>query len=273
MSRLFFSIVGLSLCLGSGLQAQQRGFQMENRAVASASSHGARATAHSSSDSSHVPVGAAPVHVSDWTADMPSAQQAALRIAREQQWGVTSMAIPSYLKHAGLGLGSGQGVLVTSVMPGSAAAMAGLQVGESIVEIDSQPWEASQPLPTLRDIPHSLLVLGSEGLREVPISHGWVPEPAFGSADELLLNALDFTGIIPPQFAGQFGGIGAAAMLSPVRSLAVSEADGLLHVSAVVVCDGVEQRVELRGTRGQVLRQLRTLSVEIQHALAPQLGF
>ncbi len=268
MSRILFVLAGIGLCVAGSLQAQPPRGDGLSTAASSSNLGGISAISSTASLVSDLAV--------EGQDELASLHAQVRRRSLELQWGVMTMELPGYLRHEGLGLGPDQGILVTRVIPGTPAAVAGLRQGELIIEVDGVPTGGCHGLPGLGEAPRQLLGASNEGLREIQVSIdmglpnmglGWAPELAWMTeADAMAGEALG--GFSMPQVPGWLG----SQVQSPVRSLAVSEANGRMSVSAIVACGGGEKRVELRGSRAEIVQQLQTLPLEVQQALAVQLG-
>ena len=282
MSRLLFALAGLGLCVVSTLQAQSPRDDRASVAIAapstSGAAHGGASAGTSRSYASAVSeaelagrVGVPLEAAIPTAAGLTSLQRQAEKIAREMVWGVATIKLPTYLQHESLGLLPDQGCLVTQVLPLSSAQTAGLQVGDLILEVDGTPALGCHGLPPRNLdgercllVQRCLLVLGEGGLREVhiaPLEALTLEASEYATADSL---AGWRTMLETPLWMNQ--------VQSPIRSLAVSEGNGLMSVSAVVACQDGDRRVELKGTRGQIAEQLQRLTPELQLALSQQLG-
>lgn len=194
------------------------------------------------------------------------------KLQAEASWGLTTMRLPSYLRRAEWGLSPKQGLLVTQIVRGLPAAHAGIEIGCLIVEIDGKPVLEGQTLPILGS-EHNLIVLGEDGTREVlvkPLIESLLGvNPVVG---QLLNGSGALTQVVPPLGIGLNGLANPVAIQPTPRSLAASQANGEYSISAVV--DGVNgpTRVELRGCRAEIIKQLKMLPVDVQNQLTPYIG-
>ena len=192
----------------------------------------------------------------------------------EASWGIRTMQLPDYLRHQGLGLAPGQGQLVTSVLPGSPAAVAGMREGCLIIEVDQHPVMGNASLPVLNRS-YKVTAWSDSGLREVLI------QPM--ATDRMIRNIIDqyarpeqisglpelLSGVAGAELA--FPNLGQLVFASP-RSLSVSSVNGQMLVSAIVETSAGPTRIELRGYQSEVAQQLAELPAEVQSQIAPHLG-
>jgi hypothetical protein len=194
------------------------------------------------------------------------------KLQAEATWGMATMPLPSYLRHADLGLEPNQGLLVTQLIPGLPVANSGIEVGSLILELDGRPVLDIQQLPILQ-AEHKLTVMCKSGLKEVcvkPFAENLLgANPAM---DQFLGHGTAFDQLLP-QIGVGFRGLPTTALSQPApRSLSVSQVNDEISVSAIV--DGAHgpTRIELRGCRAEIAKQLSQLPVAVQTQLAPHLG-
>lgn len=196
----------------------------------------------------------------------PAASSSRDHLLRRLEWGVSVMPLPSYLRSDVLGLVPGQGLLVTGVEPYGPAAQAGLRQGHLLLDVDGLLLNQDSCLPAL-DRRRCVLVMTDQGLIEVNI------ESLRPQLPQYQLGARAFFGNFPAYVTAPIATAEILDRPSCIRSLAMSEWNGDLEVSAIV--DDVQgpRHLELRGTREEIECQLRELSPELQRALRPQIGF
>lgn len=194
------------------------------------------------------------------------------KLQAESTWGMTTMPLPNYLRHVDWGLAPNQGLLVTQLIPGLPVAGSGVEVGSLILEMDGKPVLDNQQLPMLQS-EHKLMVMCDGGVKEVCVKP--FAESLLGAnpaMNQLLGNGNVFDQLMPQIGAG-FRGIPTAALNQPApRSLAVSQVNGEISISAIVDGANGPTRVELRGNRAEIAKQLSQLPVAVQTQLAPHVG-
>jgi hypothetical protein len=193
------------------------------------------------------------------------------KLQAEATWGMATMPLPNYLRNTELGLAPHQGLLVTQLIPGMSAASSGIELGALIVELDGLPVLDNQPLPMLQ-AEHKLMVVCDAGLKEIcvkPLAENLLGENPV--MDQLMRQDNLFAQVMPQIGAG-FRGLPTALSQPAPRSLSVSQVNGEMSVSAVVDGASGPTRVELRGCRAEIIKQMSQLPAEIQSQLAPHIG-
>ncbi len=155
--------------------------------------------------------------------------------------GFATIPFPAYLRTDALPLPQDGGQLIVAVVEGSIAHQVGLRAGMTIREFDRLPLASTTDLSQLEGL-HLIEVLTDEGPRQIDL-------------------AIDQE--------SEFAGFGVQP--NPLRSIAVSEANGILAVSALIDTENGPERIELKGSRAQVEAKLRQLSPQVQETLRAQL--
>ena len=190
------------------------------------------------------------------------------------QWGLTAMPLPAYLRAPQLNLLPGQGLLVTSVDPYSAAQRAGIQPGFLILDVDGQVVTAQTGLPHLEES-CTVSVLTDQGtlglsIRPHAAFHSGAQSPSWlsQSVQTMMEQQLALAS------AGIPGMLGTGQRTpSCIRSLSVNRLGDDIICSAIVRGDTGLERLYLQGSPEEVECQLGKLTPELQQALRPQLGF
>jgi len=142
------------------------------------------------------------------------------------------------------GVAAGTGVLVVEAMPGGPAAAAGLQRGDVIVALDSQPiWDVHQLQQRIRGAPVGrpmvVSVLRGSGRVQVSVAVGAMPDEAMAM---VLGELLGFSVRATLQEGGQAAGRRSEAepqvVVAAVDPRSAARAAGLRPMDVVVEVDG-----------------------------------
>jgi hypothetical protein len=227
--------------------------------------HGGQTGRNQSSSSS--------IAIAGLNGDNSVVQTSMAKLQAEASWGMSTIPLPNYLRNENLGLAPNQGLLVTQLLPGFSSANSGIEVGALILELDGVSVQSNQQLPML-NAEHKLMVMTHAGLKEICVkpmleSLPGAMNPWIGQ-DHVLDSAF---GRVLPRIAARLGRTAQFGTGQPApRSLAVSEVNGELTVSAIVDGANGPLRVELRGCHAEIVKQLAALPPEVQSQLAPHIG-
>jgi S1-C subfamily serine protease len=142
------------------------------------------------------------------------------------------------------GVAAGTGVLVVEAMPGGPAAAAGLQRGDVIVALDSQPiWDVRQLQKRIRAAPVGrpmvVTVLRERGRVRVPVAVGPMPDEAMAMVlGEILGFSIRSTLQEAGLGAGRRPGAEPQLVIAAVDPRSPARAAGLRPMDVVVEVDG-----------------------------------
>lgn len=267
MNRKFASaLIAVGLAFGA-LNAQQADDRLTtSSSVSIATANGSASAGVGVSDNAFNNAG------SDFIPQPAAIMAQVAKLQAETTWGLSTIPLPAYLRHPQLGLSPDQGLLVIGVLPGLAAEACGISQGCTIVAVDGQPVLSGQILPILQT-EHKLTILNESGVKEVCIkpssqSFADITNPNLSS----VLRQTNIYAQSLPQMSSGFRVPNAVAGGPSPRSLSVSQVNGEMVVSAVLDSASGPTRIELRGSRAEIARQIANLPSEVQLQLTPHLG-